>query len=829
MSVINLMVTGDHVVPIEPGSGSATVAVQSGGPVYYLDQPQVSPSNNQGSIASGSSSTFSIPVWIVGTAGSPAAVQVTSTTSGSSTAATTLPLLGSRVWMFGHSWLQGGGATHVDRQAATLFAGILRCDLRDLGYGGAQAALDNAWGGTQPLWVSGTSYSVSQIVNYGGTYYRCSSAVSGSTTPPNDAGHWTALATGTYGIGGWAWVLQNVVPFRGGNAGNGAPYTPGINYLPFFLTGLNDLIQHANDSGAPSTIFKEALRTHMSRVCASKVFEDSDSTVTLAGGTWQPAKLDTNKNSGSQYRPVPGNSATVTITLPNDFEGGTVGIGFTVWPLSDGLVTITAGAGLSATASFRGTLLTSSPTLSLASLAYATGKAVPARDSSNGVILRVTGLQASDASKTIVVTYSGGAGTTFSTPTAIGAITQGGTPASTTYTYERVYRTYNGDTLPSSTTSTSTGPATLNGTNYNILPAGPQWPAGVEAEVIVRTVGGTTQGVVAVLTGGPAVVNDQLMTVPGGAYTASTANPLTGGCAFDYWQIESNSPATKVAVCNIARLTAAQEASSGVTDGQFATYNTAITALASEFNDEASQVLVIDIDTPLGKNQSFYNAVGSVHPNDRGHAIVAQAAEAAIGTWAQGFPVSEQAMQSRVMRRPVSRSLLRSPTTQSVTPSQNWGASGIYTLSSSWADVDATNLLLSIDAQVGDDIEVTLSSWTGGSTSTNMLLDIITCDGNGTLINYWATGTSTAGLGGQSCWFCASTTTNAVALPVAGTATYTVQSSDISWQPGVWGLLNLKLRGIGNGRQLYCGNTGLNITMHAKNLGPRNTPGFNAS
>ena len=74
MNVLSLMVTADHPVPVEPNGGTATVTVNSGGPLYYADTPQVSPSNNQGSISAGSSQQLTSQTWLI--ASSPAAVQV---------------------------------------------------------------------------------------------------------------------------------------------------------------------------------------------------------------------------------------------------------------------------------------------------------------------------------------------------------------------------------------------------------------------------------------------------------------------------------------------------------------------------------------------------------------------------------------------------------------------------------------------------------------------------------------------------------------------------------------------------------------------------------
>lgn len=681
---------------------------------------------------------------------------------------------------FGHSYLQGGGVTHVDRQFITLLAGLMRTDLRDLGVGGSQAACDELW--------------------------------LGSTTGGGFKAH-----------GGWANVLQNVTPFRAG-----APYGPGTNALPLVCTGLNDLLQRSHQAtGNPRTIFKTALRTHLSRLCASKVFEEWAG-IAFGGVTWPNAiKGDTNKNSGTGYYPIPGNGATFTITLPADFEGGAVAIGLTVWPASDGQITWT------------GTASQLPATTALAGLAYADGTDAATqggaqRHSSNGHVVRITGLLASDAGKTIIGTYGSGAGTTFSTPSAPGAITQGGTGGATTYTYERVYRTYNGDTIPSSTTSTATGNATLSGTNYNQISAGSAWPDGVEAELIVRTVGGSTQGVVAILTAGPAIVQDQYPTAPYGAYTAATANPLVGGAAFDYWQIESNNPITSGVVLNIAKLPADIIAAQSptVTATDFDNYNADIASVVGEF--ASNQFLLVDVSTLLAQNDAYFNGT---HPNDRGYAIIAETVSNAIASWAKAnIAVRSQAMQSRVSRSVRARNIIRAPLSVASTgavplnyQTPMWGdnASGFRTLTGSWADIDGTNVIMQIDAQVGDDLELTLSGTWSNNVANAASLDVCTVDANGNLINYWATGTSSPAGFGQGCWLAPN---SAIFAPITGSAVYTVQAADLITFDTVPGIVSVKLRGLNAaGRILYLGNSQIAFSAHLKNLGQRNIPGFNAS
>lgn len=66
---------------------------------------------------------------------------------------------------------------------------------------------------------------------------------------------------------------------------------------------------------------------------------------------------------------------------------------------------------------------------------------------------------------------------------------------------------------------------------------------------------------------------------------------------------------------------------------------------------------------------------------------------------------------------------------------------------------------------------------------------------------------------------------------LAGSALYTVQPQDLQTLNTVPGVVIIQLRAVASapGKNLFCGAFGIPISMHVKNLGPRNTPGFNAS
>lgn len=692
------------------------------------------------------------------------------------------PLAVSKLFAVGHSYLAGGVVTHADRQYVTSLAGMLRADVIDIAVGGAEIANDEAWGGA------------------------------------------------TNGKGGWAYVLQSVVPFRGTS-----PYEP-EDFFPLVHFGINDVLQHSHDgTGNPRTIFKTALRTVLSRLSAARLFEDTDGSVVFggSGGTWQTV-LDMRRNSGSSYRPIPGNGATFTITLPADFEGGSIAIGLIAWPAGDGQITWT------------GTASQLPATTSLAGLAYAAGGSAARRDSSNGHVVRVTGLIASDASKTIIGTYGSGAGTAVSTPTQQGVITQGGTAGSTTYGYKRVYRMYNGDTIASTARTTAAGNATLNGTNYNIIPAGPAFPAGVEYELILRSTGGgsgggATTGLIAVLTA-PAAVNDTGISAQ--AYTVPGASPLTGGAAFDYWQIEATNPVTRGVVVNVNRVLSYVNSA---TDTDVNNYNADIASVVAEF--AAGQWIVSDVDTALNKTASLFWTDG-VHPNDRGHGVIAGTVFTSMQSVVNGLALTDVVSQSRVSKRITSRRLVNQVFADAllvgVNPGQYVKSNGTiaagslpftgtgtadYTLDATARLLDTSNLVMQIDALPGDDIEVELSALYA-ATANVALLDVAFLDGSNNVLRYFSAlpySPTTFGINGHPGWYAPN---EAITRPITGKAVATVTAAEVITFGLVPGVVSVTLVGkTASGSRVLFGGGGIfssPLVMHVKNVGRRNGS-YNAS
>lgn len=707
-----------------------------------------------------------------------------------------VPLLVSRLVAFGHSYLTAGLVSHPDRQYITLLSGMTRSDLIDLAIGGAQAANDNQW--------------------------------------MNNA----------LGVGGWATVLQQFTP-----VGTTAPYGPEGN-LPLLHFGQNDLNQHAHDAtGNPRTIFKTAMRTMMSRLVASRVFEESDASVVFSGSnTWKIALATTLRNSGAGYRPVRANTATFTITLPSDFEGGVVAVGLIVFPLSDGQITWSGTAFVAG-----GGNGTNPGTTTLSGLAYAAnGVAGSRRDSSNGHVVRIAGLTAADAGRTIIGTYASGAGTTFAAAPTVTGVTKTGT-GTTTYGYKRVYRTYNGDTVPGGEGTITLQNATLSGAAFNNIPAGAAWPAGVEAEFIYRSTGGANnggQGVIAVLTSGPAAVVDTGQTPT--AYLGESQSPLTGGFAFDYWQIEATNPITRGVVVKLNRILTYQNSGS---DTDVANYNSDIDALVAEF--AADQWLGVDIDTAIAKSATYLGNpatdTGGTHINDRGHALTAATVYAAIQSWAELLTDSEVAHMSRVSKRVTSRQTtlnrysaatnaltdkglgVYAPANGSIAavnlPFTGTGTAD-YTLDTTWRVLDTTNLVKLISALPGDDIEITLMACVSAA-AVNAYFDIAVLQATGmTVIRYLSASPespTTPAVLGWAAW--QQETTNAI-LPVSGIATTAAQLGDLVTVGSIPGQMRLALVGrvFSGSRQLFGGGipTSPPIMFKVANVGRTNN-GFNTS
>lgn len=121
---------------------------------------------------------------------------------------------------------------------------------------------------------------------------------------------------------GWGKVLQEWP-----RSARGAPYGP-VSSLALAHYGVNDLGWEATGSGFPA--YRHAMRTILSRMLASAVFENTDASVAYSAGWTQIAA--TNKNSGSSYRRATANGEVVTITVPADYNGEVIALGLAADP-----------------------------------------------------------------------------------------------------------------------------------------------------------------------------------------------------------------------------------------------------------------------------------------------------------------------------------------------------------------------------------------------------------------------------------------------------------------------------------------------------------------
>jgi hypothetical protein len=123
----------------------------------------------------------------------------------------------------------------------------------------------------------------------------------------------------------------------------------------------------------------------------------------------------------------------------------------------------------------------------------------------------------------------------FANAPTISSITNSGVAGATTYTYEIVAYDYNGTIISSATSSTTTGNATLNASNNNVI----TWTSVVGAYryYIYRTAGGATQGIIFVKSQNSTVLTDTGLTGDGGTIPTASLN-TTGSIKYDgyLWQ-----------------------------------------------------------------------------------------------------------------------------------------------------------------------------------------------------------------------------------------------------------------------------------------------------
>jgi hypothetical protein len=183
--------------------------------------------------------------------------------------------------------------------------------------------------------------------------------------------------------GGFARVLQERVP----NVGRGRPYV-GEGGATILCYGINDL-GYVSNTAQVRTAFQHAMRMAISRMRASTLYENDYQvgTRTSYGAGFTSAGFTSDFSSGNSIHAATSTtSATVTMTLPSDYQGEPVVIAFT------GAAGVTGGTvTFSGTAGVTGTLSTSN--------------IMPSASLSHGIVVRrITTLTAANAGQTIIAT-----------------------------------------------------------------------------------------------------------------------------------------------------------------------------------------------------------------------------------------------------------------------------------------------------------------------------------------------------------------------------------------------------------------------------------------
>lgn len=154
-------------------------------------------------------------------------------------------------------------------------------------------------------------------------------------------------------------------------------------------------------TGKGQKTFTNALRFEISLLRAAAIYFDNDASIAYSASA---RTLATNTNLGSGYSTVTTNGGTITITLPADFQGGTIAIGFRVAPNRTAGTGVTFSGtasrlpgGSSANTGSNNNQWSGTTLLLDTSLVAVNNTAIP-------VCVRITGLLASDAGKTIIAT-----------------------------------------------------------------------------------------------------------------------------------------------------------------------------------------------------------------------------------------------------------------------------------------------------------------------------------------------------------------------------------------------------------------------------------------
>lgn len=191
---------------------------------------------------------------------------------------------------------------------------------------------------------------------------------------------------------GYVTILQDLP-----RANGGGPYlqASSLAIIDFFI---NDPFFYSFTN--LDIMFKSALRTSVSRIRAAStgVFEDTDASIAY-GANWTQNAGNSAYGSGSTNHSTGTSGSNFTITVPSDFPGGTIAIGFIAANNSHNVWSVTVDGGAATTLDTTNL----SPTLdaSGSALGFVT----------NGAVMRLAGL--TPGTHSIVVTANSISGTAY--------------------------------------------------------------------------------------------------------------------------------------------------------------------------------------------------------------------------------------------------------------------------------------------------------------------------------------------------------------------------------------------------------------------------------
>jgi hypothetical protein len=360
---------------------------------------------------------------------------------------------------------------------------------------------------------------------------------------------------------GWVRLLQNE---KGNTFNPGAPYV--CSDGAFFLGwGIND-VGFNGQTAQLNTAYQHTIRTCISRCRAARSWDSADTVGFTYGAGFTDVTFQWDSSSGNSYRTATvTTSATISHTIPADFQGGAYAFCFLCQPGVKG-----------ATFTWGGTFAGSTGTTSTSNIVPAgwTGGRCP-------MVRRFTGMTSANAGQTITLTVtsidSGGsadfAGAWIESPWPP-PILVANTPRLTATGY-LAYQTTKASSLNATAVTSTPGTITLASGDTNGLSS-----AGF---VTCPSAGGTVT-----------------LTYTGITTTTLTGVTHTGGSG---------------------NYTSSTLTWAGPVDADVVTFNAVLTSLVTEFDQ---MVQIVDLDTALNKDVLALGTDG-LHPSELGAAKIADA------------------------------------------------------------------------------------------------------------------------------------------------------------------------------------------------------------